>query len=86
MKNKNNNKVIPGIILISLGVMFLFNTILDINVVGEFFRLVGKAFRYGWPLILVGIGVKMIIQGNYSKNEENDFDYTINKNMESQDS
>ena len=48
---------IPGAILISLGVLFFYNTL-----TGDW-----KSWAYGWLLIIAGIGLGLLLAGWYGK-------------------
>jgi hypothetical protein len=41
------------VVLIALGLLFLM---------GQFDLFSGRAFEFGWPLILIGLGVWMVVR------------------------
>ena len=52
--DSGRGRLIGGLILMVLGFLFLMN---------QFYALDWLRFRYLWPLVLVGVGVMLFIQG-----------------------
>ena len=53
-------RVMGGLILMALGFLFLMN---------QFYALDWLRFRYLWPLVLVGVGLMLFIQGMKGREE-----------------
>lgn len=66
-RNRQNNNLVGGAVLIVLGVIFSFKTFFHINL----FHYIGQL----WPLILVGLGVWLIVR---DKKDDNFTNFTNN--------
>ena len=69
MRNNKGNYT-GGIIMITLGVIFLCNTVFNINL----FSQLGKF----WPLILVALGVSILLKERNKESASNN--YWVNSN------
>jgi len=53
MSKKRGDSLFWGVVLLSIGIIFLLNNFFDIDIWDIIFDF--------WPMILIGIGIKMII-------------------------